>query len=181
MPTQKGRKTFYPDHLKDEMGRMAASNGTEAATEHYSIRLGFPVREAAVRRFKEAWMTKNNVVAREVEDGGLNDGRFYYEHQQQHHQDGGQQQQQHHLEGGGAMQYYNPQPLSLTISQEESTSNARETGGKKDTRKEACKVDEDNQDNTDDRDEAGPSHSIKKSPKKGMHKKALLINAIEGP
>ena len=57
-----GCLAIFGEPLRDEIGHFAFQFGNVPAVEKFSARLQFPMQESTVRKFKRAWMAKNNVA-----------------------------------------------------------------------------------------------------------------------
>ena len=52
-------KVEFNSQLKDDIGRYANRHSNVEAVKHFSAKLRFPMKESTVRKFKKAWMDKN--------------------------------------------------------------------------------------------------------------------------
>ena len=57
-----GCLAIFGEPLRDEIGHFAFQFGNVPAVEKFSARLQFPMQESTVRKFKRAWMARNNVA-----------------------------------------------------------------------------------------------------------------------
>ena len=60
--SEEGRLAIFGEPLRDEIGHFAFQFGNVPAVEKFSARLQFPMQESTVRKFKRAWMARNNVA-----------------------------------------------------------------------------------------------------------------------
>lgn len=89
-------KRLLTVELRDEIGQYAFQHDTYRAVEYYSTKLQFPLREAAVRKLKKAWVAKTSQTQYVVDNSAMNQVQIpRSEHY--HHQEQQQQQPQQHV------------------------------------------------------------------------------------